>query len=90
MHVHFTQIKERVTAAPGDSLLVKVLPCAISVVKADCVQGRAVTNHVQRDKYLCGYQPHKYLSLGITFLLSCMFGKIILPRLIVSQQGYAS
>ena len=35
MHVRFTQIKERVTAAPGDSLLAKALSCAVSVVKAD-------------------------------------------------------
>ena len=38
------QIKVRVTAAPGDSLLVKAVSCAVSVVKADRVQGRAATN----------------------------------------------
>ena len=33
----------RVTAAPGDLLLAKALLCAISVVKADRVQGEANT-----------------------------------------------
>ena len=46
MHVHFTQTKERVTA---DSLLGKAVSCTISVVKADCVQGGAATNRVQRE-----------------------------------------
>ena len=41
----FTQIKERVTA---DSLLGKAVWCAVSVVKADHVQGGATTNRVQR------------------------------------------
>ena len=40
------QIKERVTAAPGNSLIAKALPCAVPAVKADCVQGGAATNHV--------------------------------------------
>ena len=44
VHVHFTQIKERVTVAPGDSLLAKAVSCAISVVKADCVHGEGTTN----------------------------------------------
>ena len=44
-HVRFTLIKERVTA---DSLLGKAVWCTISVVKADCVQGGATTNRVQR------------------------------------------
>ena len=44
-HVHFTQIKERVTA---DSLLGKAVWCAVSVVKGDRVQGGATTNCVQR------------------------------------------
>ena len=33
MHVCFTQIKERVAAAAGYSLLAKAVSCAISVVK---------------------------------------------------------
>ena len=36
-------------AAPGDSLLAKAISCAISVVKTDCVQGRAATNRVRRE-----------------------------------------
>ena len=44
MHVCFTPIKERVTATPGDPLLAKVVSCAVSVVKADHVQGGATTN----------------------------------------------
>ena len=49
MYVCFTHIKERVTTAPGDSLLAKAVSCAISVVKADRVQGGAATNHVRRE-----------------------------------------
>ena len=40
------QIKERMTA---DLLFSKAVLCTISVVKADCVQGGAATNHVQRE-----------------------------------------
>ena len=49
MHVCFTQIKKRVAAAPGYSLLAKAVSCAVSVVTADCVQGGAATNRVQRE-----------------------------------------
>ena len=45
MHVRFMQIKERVTA---DSLLGKAVSWAVSVVKADCVQGGASTKRVRR------------------------------------------
>ena len=48
MHVCFTQIKERETAAPGDSLLAKAVLCAVSVAKTDRVQGRPATNCAQR------------------------------------------
>ena len=48
MHVCCTQMKERVAAAPGYLLLAKAVSCAVSVVKADLVQGGAVTNHVRR------------------------------------------
>ena len=45
MHVRFTQINKRVAAAaPGDLLLAKALSSAVSVVKADRVQGGAATN----------------------------------------------
>ena len=43
------QIKERVAAASGYSLLAKAVMSAVSVVKADRVQGRATTNHVRRE-----------------------------------------
>ena len=33
----------------GCLLLAKAVSCAVSVVKADGVQGGAATNHVQRD-----------------------------------------
>ena len=46
MHVRFTQIEERVVAAPGYSLLAKTVSCAISV---DLVQGGAATSRVQRE-----------------------------------------
>ena len=35
-------------AAPGYSLLAKAVMSAVSVVKTDCVQGEATTNHVRR------------------------------------------
>ena len=73
MHVRFTQIKERVTAAPGNSLLAKAVSCAVSVVKADRVQSGAATSHVRWE-----------ISISerfVTFLLDCTFGKMILPRL---------
>ena len=37
------------TVVPGDLLLAKALSCAISVVKADCVQCGATTNRVRRE-----------------------------------------
>ena len=47
MHVHFTQVKEREwLQAPGDLLLAKAVSCAVSVEKADRVQGGAATNRV--------------------------------------------
>ena len=49
MHVRSMQIKERVAAAPDNSLLAKAVSCAVSVVKADRVQGGAATNHVRRE-----------------------------------------
>ena len=45
MHVFFTHIKES-DCSSVDSLLAKVVSCAVSVVKADCVQGGATTNCV--------------------------------------------
>ena len=46
MHVHYTRIKERVAT---DSLLGKAVSYAVSVVKADHVQGGAATNRVRRE-----------------------------------------
>ena len=43
------QINERMAVAPGDLLLAKVVSCAVSVVKVDCVQGRAATNSVRME-----------------------------------------
>ena len=48
MHVRFTHIKNSVTATLGDLLLAKSELCTYSVVKANCVQGGAATNHLQR------------------------------------------
>ena len=48
MHARFTQIKERVAAAPGYLLLPKAVMNAVSVVKTDCVQGETTTNRVRR------------------------------------------
>ena len=41
-------IKERVAAAPGYSPLPKAVTSAVSVAKADRVQGKATTNRVRR------------------------------------------
>ena len=49
MHVRFTQIKERVAAAPGSLLLAKAVSCAVSFVNADRVQGGAATNRVRSE-----------------------------------------
>jgi len=49
VHVHFTQITERVTAAPDYLLLAKAVSCTIAVVKVDRVQGGVTTNHVRRE-----------------------------------------
>ena len=46
MHVRFTQI---FTAAPKDSLLANAVSYAISIVKADRVQGGGTTNRVQKE-----------------------------------------
>ena len=83
----FILIMQIFTAAPKDSLLANAVSYAISIVKADRVQGRGTTN--LRYKYFCGYQQHFLARLNrfITFLLDCTFGKMILPRLkVVSQQ----
>ena len=61
MHVRFMQIKERVTA---DLLLGKAALCTISVVKADCVQGGAATNCVQKE-----------ISISVAALNSSLCGK---------------
>ena len=61
------------SAAPGNLLLAKAVSCAVSVVKADCVQGGATTSHVRRETFL--------VNRFVTFLLDCTFGKMILPRL---------
>jgi len=57
-------IKERVAAVPGDSLLAKAVSCAVSVVKAHRVQGRAATNHVRRE-------------ISILWLPTALFGTLI-------------
>ena len=45
--------------------------CAIPVVKADCVQGGAAMNYVRME-----------INISVaTFLLECIFGKMILPHL---------
>ena len=56
MHVHFMQIKERVIAAPSNSLLAKVVLCTVSVVKADRVLGGGYKPYTKGDKYFCGYK----------------------------------
>ena len=56
MHVRFTsQIKERVAAAPGYSLLAKAVSCAMLLLyKANCVQGGPATNRVRREVNVSG------------------------------------
>ena len=72
------QTMERVTA---NSLLGKAVLWAISVVKADLVQGGAATNHVRREASIsCGSPEQPALvNRFVTFLLDCMFGKMIMP-----------
>ena len=64
MHVCFTQIKKRVAAALGYSLLAKAVMSAVSVVKADRVQGGVCT---KRDTEV-------FLWL-LELLLTALFGK---------------
>ena len=47
----------------GDSMFAKALLNVVSVVKADCIQGRAATSQIQREVFL-------WLSMGL-------FGKLI-------------
>ena len=77
------RINERMAVAPGDLLLAKVVSCAVSVVKVDCVQGRAATNSVQMEVSIifCGYQRPFLVNRFVTFLLDCMFGKMIMLHL---------
>jgi len=61
MHIRFTQIKERVAAAPDYSLLAKAVSCAVSVVKGWlCSRQSRYKPCTKRNKcfcgYLCGYQ----------------------------------
>ena len=63
MHVCFTQLKERMTADPGNLLPAKAVSCGVSVVKADRVQlqGGATTHRVrsQIDRiYWCDCYTH--------------------------------
>ena len=71
------------TAASGDLLLAKALLCAISVVKADFVQGEANTAMYEA-RYsisLATNGPVWYVNRYVTFLFESTFGKMILPRL---------
>ena len=68
------------TTTPGNSLLAKAVSCAVSVVKADRVQGGAVTSHVRREISIQSERPF-LVNRFVTFLLDCTFGKMILPRL---------
>ena len=56
----------------------QAISCTVSVVKADHVQGGATT---KGDEYFCGYQQPFLVNRFVTFLLDCMFGKMILLRL---------
>ena len=67
------------TAAPGDLLLAKPVPCTISVVKANRVQGGAATNCVRRE--ICISVSIPMALFGKSFLSDCTFGKMILPHL---------
>ena len=49
MHVCFTQINERVVAAPDYLVLAKAVSSTVSVIKADRVQGGVATNRVRRE-----------------------------------------
>ena len=68
-----------VSAAPGNSLLTKVVSCTVSVVKADC---EVATNHVQRGISISVATNMPFLvNRFVTFLLDCTFGNMLLLRL---------
>ena len=73
MHVCFTQIKERVAAAPGYSLLAEAESCAVSVVIGRlCSRRSRYKLCTKRDKcfcgYSCGYQRPFLVNRFVTFL----------------------
>ena len=56
MHVCFTQIKERVAAAPGYSLLAKAVLCTVSVVNSPIVfKVEPLQTVYEESKCFCGY-----------------------------------
>ena len=62
MHVHFTQIKERVAAAPGYLLLAKAVSRAVSVVKGGLCSRRSCYKPCTKvDKCLLAKNYRKYV-----------------------------
>ena len=85
MHVCFTQIKERVAAAPGYSLLGKAISFIVSVVKADRVQDGAATNCVRREISV-SVATNGPFGKSICYLST--FGKLILAPLKSIPAGF--
>ena len=80
------QIKERVAAAPGYSLLAKAVSSTVSVIKADRFQGGAATNHVRREVSLFVWLPTALFSKSICYLST--FVKMILAPLKSIPAGF--
>ena len=83
MHVCFTQIKERVSAALGYSLLAKTVSCAVSVVIGrSCSRRSRYKPCTKRDKCFCGYSwDYQQPLFGKSICYFSTFEKIKLPRL---------
>ena len=60
-------------------LLAKVVSCAVSVVKTNCVQGGAATYRVRRETSISVAVLNG--PLGKPICVDCTFGKMILPHL---------
>ena len=82
VHVHFTQMSEKVAASPGNSLFAKALSCTISVIKADRAQDRPATSHVCRETGVSMATNGAFWQIDLSlFCLSVRFEKMTLSRL---------
>ena len=80
MHIHFTQMSKRVVASLGDSLFVKALSCAVSVVKADRIKTELLQVQMEISVSVATNRLLWQIDL-LPFCLTVSFRKMILPRL---------